>query len=185
MEMEQSLRGHLLVAARKLVDPNFRCTVVLIVQHGEDGALGVILNRPSNASIRDIWAKISDTPCDSDECLAFGGPVPGPLMAVHTAESWSEVEVLPGIHFSVQRDHLNQLVTSAGESLRLFFGHSGWAPGQLESEMEQGSWHTTRATADHVFRPAPDQWAAVMREIAQSVFEPLHLGDVPDDPTVN
>jgi putative transcriptional regulator len=185
MAME-SLRGHLLVASRKLVDPNFRCTVVLIVQHGEDGALGVILNRPSNASIRDIWSKISDTPCECDECLSFGGPVPGPLMAVHTEEACSEVEVVPGVHFSVQRDNLNQLVTSRGTSLRLFFGHSGWAPGQLESEMEQGSWHTALATANHVFHAADDQWAAVMREIAQSVlFDPLQLGEVPDDPTVN
>lgn len=186
METDRSYSGCLLVASRKLVDPNFRRAVVLIVQHTEDGTLGVILNRPSNASIRHIWGKISDTECDRDEPVLFGGPVHGPLMAIHTQPECSEIEVIPGVHFSVQRENLDQLMNGSEPSIRLFIGHSGWSPGQLESELEEGSWHTAPATIEQVFLPVEDQWEHVLRAIGKSaVLRPLNLDHLPDDPTAN
>ncbi len=76
-----SLRGNLLVASPHLPDPNFFRSVVFIVEHQEDGALGLILNRVSPQRLKEVWETASEAPCVSDQYLRIGGPVPGPLMA--------------------------------------------------------------------------------------------------------
>ena len=79
-----SLQGHLLIASRDLGDPNFHHAVVLIAQHSEEGALGLILNRQSKVSVKQVWDQISSAECDVERPLYLGGPCPGPLIAIHT-----------------------------------------------------------------------------------------------------
>src|SRR5208282_6015778 len=89
------LQGRLLIASPRLVDPNFFRSIVLLVQHSEDGALGLILNRQLKISVRSAWAQISQSVCQADGFLYQGGPCDGPLMVLHTIEEFSQHQVLP------------------------------------------------------------------------------------------
>lgn len=161
----KSLQGHLLVAAVDLRDPNFSHTVVLLIRHDENGAFGVVLNRPSTTRLKDIWCKISQTHCATNEVLYVGGPVQGPLLALHCNAELSQVEALPGVFISTDSAELELLVADAKQKAKFFLGYAGWGAGQLEGEMEQGSWRTMQATAAHVFEGDEDLWERLLRQI--------------------
>ncbi len=183
-----SLTGHLLVASPYLVDPNFVQTVVLLIHHSSEGAFGVVLNRPSEKTIQDLWEEVNEGPCDNQQCLHLGGPVSGPLIAVHTDSSLAELEIVPGLYFSAHRDHIAQLVSQRNERFRLFVGHSGWGGGQLESELDVGSWLTAPATVDYVFCDETELWKTVSKQIGESLLlSTLHLdpAQIPPDPSLN
>jgi putative transcriptional regulator len=181
-----SLQGHFLAASPHLQDPNFVHTVVLLIQHDTDGALGVVLNRPTDKTIQQLWEDVHEPSCDNQQHLHLGGPVSGPLMALHTVPALGEFEVLPGLYFSTQKDHLEELVQSDDSRSRLFVGHSGWGGGQLENELQQGAWLTTPATLEDVFFDESQLWRRVTRQITGRMMqEALKIKHVPDDPTVN
>src|SRR3972149_3335206 len=107
---DKSLAGHFLVASRYLRDPNFAQSVVLVIHHNDEGAMGVGINRPWDKTVRDVWEMIQYAPCDREDHIFIGGPVPGPLVAVHTLEPFSEREVLPGVYVATHRDALDLIV---------------------------------------------------------------------------
>lgn len=183
----KSLQGQLLVASPHLEDPNFVRTVVLLIQHSEEGAFGVVLNRALSKTVQELWADVGEEPCDNTHPLYLGGPVEGPLLALHAREEWGEVEILPGVYFSAQKDHLEKLVAENDDQCLLFVGYSGWGGGQLEGELEQGAWFTTPAKAEYVFHPdAAELWKAVSREIGHTMLhDMLQIKHVPDDPSLN
>src|SRR4051812_11769682 len=102
----KSLQGQLLIASPKLMDPNFFKSVVLVVQHGDGGALGLILNRRIDVTVQSAWGQVSEGTCEVEGNLHQGGPCEGPLMVVHGEESLGQLEVLPGIHFSTERESI-------------------------------------------------------------------------------
>jgi putative transcriptional regulator len=183
----KSLKGHLLVAAPDLLDPNFLRTTVLMVQHNDEGALGLVLNRPTNTTVRQALEQVSDTPCERDDLLHLGGPCQGSLMAVHTYEFLKEIEVLPNVFFSAEADNLEKLVAmNDDDAMRFFVGFAGWAPGQLEAELKTGSWRTTAATATHIFHSEKDLWEQLTKQIASSaLLSTLKIKHIPQDPSVN
>ena len=182
----ESLQGHLLVAAPRLLDPNFRRTVVLMLQHTDEGALGLILNRRTKAAIKDVWSQMSDKPCECDARLHLGGPVEGPLMAVHQEADLCDDEVLPGVYFTPESTKIEQLVLRDGTTFKLFVGYAGWGAGQLESELEEGSWLTCRAQPEHAFVQTDDLWETVFRELGRSsLIDALKIKHVPADPRLN
>jgi putative transcriptional regulator len=183
---EKSLAGHFLVASRHLRDPNFARSVVLMIHHDHQGAVGVIVNRPSEKSIREVWEMIGYDDCDRDDVVFVGGPVPGPLVALHGHESFSEYEVLPGLHFSKHRDALDLMVRRTDQPLRLFSGHAGWGSGQLEGELEAGGWLFTRATLDDVFSSHEAIWKTVTQRIGLEIMAPnIDREHMPPDPSMN
>ena len=182
----QCLQGHLLVASPHMKDPNFGKSVVLIVQHDENGALGLILNRPSDKTIADIWDQVSPSDCESEALLHVGGPVPGPLMAVHGQSSLSDTEILSGVHFTADVEKLEQLVARNDDGLRIFVGHAGWTSGQLEDELEAGGWMTTPAKQNQVLQSDDDLWDKVTKQIGNSMlFSALGIKHVPKDASMN
>jgi len=183
----KSLKGYFLVASPHLQDPNFVRTVVLLVHHSDEGAFGVVLNRPTDSTVRELWEKVSNSPCGSDQRVHLGGPVSGPLMAVHTDASLAELEIIPGVYFAAQRDHLESLIRQQQHAFRLFVGHSGWGSGQLENELKQGAWFTTPATAEFVFYPDADElWRRVTQHVGQTILtDMLKLKGVPKDASMN
>ena len=181
-----SLQGHFLVASPELQDPNFRQTVVLIVRHSDDGALGLILNRPTTTTIKEAWEQVSDSTCESDEPLRFGGPCQGLLMAIHADDELSEIEVVDDVCFSAGPDKLEQLVSGIYSPVRFYVGYSGWGAGQLEHELEAGGWLTLPASAQYVFGDDDNLWERISRDIAaQRVIAVLKIKHIPPDPSLN
>ncbi len=183
----QTLQGQLLVASPHLPDPNFNHSVVLIVKHTEEGAFGVVINRPGPSKIQEIWEGICDEPCSSNRWINLGGPLEGPLMAIHDEVACSEDQIIPGLYFATQKDLLQQIVGDEDSQYRLFSGYAGWAGGQLESEMEAGGWLLTPASLEYVFQiDDEDIWHRVTRDIGHEILhDSLDLRHIPDDPTMN
>jgi putative transcriptional regulator len=180
-----SMQGHLLVASPHLPDPNFYRSVVLIVEHTEEHAFGLVLNRPGESRLCEIWSKISGTACESDQPIRIGGPLEGPLMAVHTQAEHSEKEILPGLHFATKRDNLYAVVAHH-HPFAIFAGYSGWSPGQLDSELQHGGWMTLPATRQRVFADTEDLWRMLARTIGGDILRSsLRVQGLPDDPTCN
>ena len=180
------IQGHLLVASPKLGDPNFFRAVVLLVRHNEEGAFGVVLNRPSNTLLKEVWSNVSETPCTTDALIHHGGPCPGPLMAVHKEEFLAESEVLPNLYFATDKEKLEHLALKPTESARFYAGYAGWSAGQLEAEMNEGAWFNTPAKAEHAFWDHDDLWDLVCRELSATTrLAGIKLKHEPPDPSMN
>lgn len=179
------LSGQLLIASRKLVDPNFFRSVVLLVQHREEGALGLVINRPLETSLRDAWEQVSEQPCRCEKPLHQGGPCEGPLMVIHSDESLSEVEVISGVHFTTNREAIEDLVAREDTKSKFFVGYAGWGAGQLEAEIADGSWLATPASLEQVFT-LDDIWESLSKRVTRANAYPwLDPELIPDDPSVN
>jgi putative transcriptional regulator len=183
----KSLQGQILVASPKLVDPNFFHTVVLMVQHNDEGALGLVLNRPLQTTVRDMWAQVEEgTECEIEGPLHQGGPCEGALMVVHADGSYAEAEVTDGIYFCMRRDAIERLVENNRAAMKFFVGYAGWTAGQLDAEMNEGSWLTTPASAQMVFEGDEHLWTDLIRAIARNtVNQMVDPKRIPDDPSVN
>ncbi|HUS39064.1 MAG TPA: YqgE/AlgH family protein [Pirellulales bacterium] len=180
------LKGTLIIASPQLADPNFAQAVVLMIEHDENGAFGVVLNRPTDRTVEELWDEISADPCQCQQAISVGGPVTGPLLAVHKQNSLGEAEIMPGVFIAAQREYLDQLVREPAAEFRLFSGYAGWATGQLENEMKMGGWISTKATEDYIFGETGDLWNRVSRDITRHVLgAEKSLKHFPDDPSVN
>lgn len=159
-----------LIAIPQLGDPNFARSVVLLLHHGPDGALGLVINAPTEMTL-GAFAKEHALPCHSankDRLIFRGGPVePTRGWILHSDDAAEErQEVLPGLSVSGSVDTLNNLLADGSQQLRLLLGYAGWGAGQLEAEMERGSWITVEASAKHVLETPPEKcWDAVLREM--------------------
>lgn len=182
----KSLRGHLLAASPRLPDPNFYRTVVLMVHHDEDGAVGLVLNRPLKLTVAQLWEMIGQGPCEVNDPVQLGGPVGGPLVAIHSQARCSEREILPGIHFAARKEHLEYIVRHPEHPFRIFNGYSGWTTGQLESEIRAGGWLTAEAREEHIFDTGDNLWEKVTREFGRRITAPLlRRTGAPADPAMN
>ncbi|ALU94113.1 YqgE/AlgH family protein [Streptomyces rubiginosohelvolus] len=181
-----SLTGRLLVAAPALTDPNFDRAVVLLLDHDEEGSLGVVLNRPTPVGVGDIlasWAALTGEP----DVVFQGGPV--------SLDSALGVAVIPGdegplgwrrVHGAIGLVDLEtppELLGPALGSLRIFAGYAGWGPGQLEGELSEGAWYVVESEPGDVSSPRPEQlWRAVLR---RQRSELAMIATYPDDPSLN
>jgi len=180
------LQAHLLLASPRLSDGNFYRSVVFLIHHDDEGAFGVVLNRPTPVVVSDIWSQVADEACDNQSPIYLGGPVQGPILALHTAEELSESEVLPGVYLATQKDNLDGLVRQDEHEFRVFTGYSGWGAQQLESELDDGGWLTTAAQPDHIFSDAETIWKQVADAIGNSILFPKDAAKpAPDDPMSN
>lgn len=181
-----TLQGQLLIASPNLHDPNFFRSVILLVQHSEEGALGVILNRPLEMNIQEAWPQVSELACNAEGSLHQGGPCPGPLMVLHTDPTVSQLQVCDGIHFNTDKESIEQLVSQCAGPLKFFVNYAGWGPGQLEGEIEAGGWVTTAAAPDEVFRDDEELWATALRLVDRRTrMAGIDPRLIPDDPSVN
>lgn len=181
-----SLEGHLLLASPDLRDPNFLQTVLLMIRHNDEGAFGLVLNRPLKVRLQEVWGQVASTPAARNDVIHLGGPCEGPLMALHDEPTLGENEVVSGVHFCTERDLLAQLAADPSRQIRFFAGFSGWGPGQLEGEMEEGSWLTLPAVAKHIYEPIEDLWNTLMRDVhGRKIIDTLHIRHVPPDLRMN
>jgi putative transcriptional regulator len=164
-------KGRLLLATPPLEDPNFDRTVIYVLEHHDEGALGLVLNRPSPEELGDAlsaWAQLQ-----SDPSLVFvGGPVePDALIAIARMREPTTGEVDPE-HLAPLSGDLASADLAADpddvipsiSALRVFRGYAGWGPGQLEGEIEAGAWLVLDPEPTDLFTEEPDElWRAVLR----------------------
>lgn len=162
--------GDLLVARRALPDPNFRDSVVLLVAYGhEEGAAGVIVNRPADRTVGEMVADSSPL-AGRDDVLYFGGPVAPSVMVVllrdRRSPAGEATPVLPDVLLLDGSEALEAVVSGGvpATEVRFYAGYAGWAPGQLEAEIARGDWYLVRGDASWVFAPHPDAtWESLTR----------------------
>ena len=182
-----SHRGRLLVATPPLVDPNFDRTVVLMLEHGDDGALGVVLNRRSETTIGDVfpeWNEVVSPP----EVVFAGGPVSTDAVIAlarrrnATGENEGFVQILDDLgSVDLAQDPLD--IGASVESLRVFAGYAGWTPGQLEAELEQGAWFVVALEPGDPFVDSPEHlWRDVLRRQRGRL---ALFSNYPEDATAN
>jgi putative transcriptional regulator len=179
----ENLRGQLLVASPQLGDPNFARTVVLITEHTDDGAMGIVLNRPSTATVFDAAPELEGI-VDPGEDVYVGGPVQ-PSSVIVLAE-WQTpddgVPVFGRVGFVAAGSDPDELATSVRRA-RLFAGFAGWSSGQLEGEVERDDWILEPAVPEDVFAPEPGElWSDVLeRKGGQYAL----VARMPVDPSLN
>ncbi len=172
----KSLKGKLLIATPGLVDPNFARSVVLIAEHTPEGAFGLVINRPAQLKVNELWASLSNEPCQCKACTFVGGPVQE--NHVHILHAFSELaagsgDVVDGIYLGAELELLEAILqrsesshTSESAPFRLYCGYAGWGGGQLDREMEAGGWLTLPATKDYVFAATPnDMWRDALSDV--------------------
>lgn len=186
--MHDSLCGSLVVASPSMDDPQFEHAVVLMIEHSDDGAMGLVINKPMQTKVVEVWDQLSVLPCPVDQSLMCGGPCSGPLMLLHDQQAKAEVEVCNGVCFSTDEPTVRELLNEDPESMRYFIGYAGWGPGQIESELSHGGWLVTRAHSAVVFDPDADDglWMRVItgidRSLAMLAMNPKLM---PHDPSMN
>ena len=181
--------GTLLAASPDMLDPNFMHGVVLICQHSQQGAYGLVVNRPSGQLTTKVLA---DHPLWSrvDAELFFGGPVNlNQLQMLHSADKQlpGGVAVLPDVFLGGDLDAAArwwlEAPSAARSTLRLIVGYSGWGAGQLEAELLRGSWIPAAGASELIFMQDPrGMWRAVLRSLGS---EAQGLEDLPPDPHWN
>jgi putative transcriptional regulator len=161
-------QGKFLVADRRLMDPNFRETVVLLIRYGPDGAMGLVINRPIQVKLSTVLPDVKELE-QSKETLYLGGPVePGGVLLLVRASKQPEdsMPVFGDVYLSSSREVLQRLIQNPekDERFRLFAGYAGWASKQLEAECERGDWHVLAADVETLFdRKSSEIWPELIQ----------------------
>ena len=167
---EDLAAGTLLVADRKLQDPNFQKTIVLIVGYGEQGTVGLIVNRPSEIPVAQLLSGVKEARDRKDTAFA-GGPVePKSVLALLRGNKAPDgaQRIINDVWAIPDEDSVHEsLATHAGpDKLRFYVGYAGWGAGQLETELDAGAWRVIRAKSETVFDSDPESlWDRVVRNL--------------------
>jgi putative transcriptional regulator len=174
-----SLSNHLLIAMPGMADPNFSSTVTLICEHSDEGALGIVINKPLLLTLGDVFEQLDlkdADPATATSAVLDGGPVGVDRGFVlhdsgHSYEN--SIEVCNDIHLTFSRDVLNVMATGDGpEKSLVALGYAGWGAGQLEDEMLANSWLSVVATPDIVFElPFDQRWTAAARSLGIDITQ--------------
>jgi len=182
----QVREGCLLIASPTLRDPNFARSVVLLCEHGDEGSMGLVLNRPTSHRVAEAIAGMPD--CAS-QTLFWGGPVQQQLVLVlhrSALEAPGGRELVDGMALGNDRDALVQILESnpdPASRVRIFSGYAGWSAGQLAEEMDMHSWIASPAQAAWLFDTEPDcMWSEALRRLGPR-YE--YMTTMPIDPRVN
>lgn len=174
--MSHSLRGNCLIATKRLRDRNFYKTVVLMVEHGSDGAMGLIINRPSSVTVAHALSEHFKLP-ETDDLVYVGGPVePSALFILHNSTEFDQNEspVIPGVFVGSSAEVFEQIVRTSADGnpdlrFRIFSGCAGWSPGQLEGELARGDWHSSPVEVGAIFGDNPySVWDDLIAKVYES-----------------
>lgn len=172
-----SFQGTLLVASPLLVEPTFHRAVVLLLEHNAEGAVGVILNRPSAHLVADHlpqWASVTAKP----GFVYIGGPVEPEVAIGLTSSGMGNATPIPGLSII----DLEDPPPGGIEGVRIFSGYSGWSAGQLEDEISEGAWYVVPASPDDAFDRSEGMWSRILRRQEGRL---AILATYPSDPSLN
>ena len=163
---ETPAKGMFLVAAKDLRDPNFVRTVVLLVQYGEEGAVGLVLNHPTDVGLSEAFPGMEEEP---GNMIHIGGPVARDQIMFLIRPDVPEartVHVLEDIFFTGDMSAVMSLAGTAGAEIRAYSGYAGWAPGQLDAELARGDWILVEGNPSDVFASAPEGlWGRLIQSL--------------------
>lgn len=173
-----SLANQLLIAMPGMEDPNFSSTVTLICEHNDDGALGIVINRPLQLQLGDVFKQLalSEASTTADNPVLHGGPLGtdrGFVLHGPGSEFESSLEVSGDIHLTFSRDVLDAMATGDGPGKSLVaLGYASWGAGQLEDEMMANSWLSVPASAEIVFdMPFDQRWTAAAKTLGIDITQ--------------
>jgi putative transcriptional regulator len=199
------ISGRLLIASPYLNDGNFFRSVIYMIRHDEQGAFGLVLNRPTHHTLEEIFAdRIGHNPKRNDP-IYVGGPVEGPLMALHTVSGLGEPcgpSVLdfgitpdhPDFHNAIASsplwvtaddDHLISLVDRTDIQARFVVKYSGWGPGQLDNELEQGGWLVGPPDWQVIFSCHDTMWELAVKKLGRDIIADIVSTPPSSDPQWN
>jgi putative transcriptional regulator len=178
-----SLRGRLLIATPVIFEPTFRRTVVLLAEHTEEGAMGIVLNRPSETLVTDAVPPLSGI-VDEDDPIYVGGPVE-PTAVIVVADFADPTEagslIFGSIGFVVTDAEEMPSAASIRRS-RVYAGYAGWSPGQLEAELEEEAWFVEPALPEDAFAEPDELWSHVLRRKGGNYTV---IAMMPENPSLN
>jgi putative transcriptional regulator len=167
---KQLMKGKFLVASRDLLDPNFYETVVLLADYGPNGASGLVINRPSSATLAELLPD-EEALRPRNDTIYIGGPVAQDrlILLIRSSEKPAESQpVFADVYVSGSAATLRGLTGEGNGALfRAYMGYAGWGPGQLENEVERGDWWVVPAEADAIFKqPSRSLWEKLVERSA-------------------
>lgn len=179
MEATNTLANQLLIAMPGMQDPNFNSTVTLICEHNEDGALGIVINRPLTLNLGGLFQQLDLNITDAkqiQEPVLMGGPVGterGFVLHESTHTYEHSLAVSSEINLTLSRDIIDAMARGNGPGKSLVaLGYAGWEPGQLENEMLANSWLNVPSSTDIVFDlPFADRWTAAARSLGIDIHQ--------------
>lgn len=187
----ESLQGHALVASPYLTDPNFLRSVVYLLRHDEEGAIGLILNRPLETTVGQVLSDITGRTIDNARPIYYGGPVDGPLMLLQACEQHS----VPSIYIASDQERIVETCSpdpahrkpGAGSAeYRVFDGYAGWSALQLEGELQRGGWLVWEIPAEALFADPQELWQVAVRQIGRRILAGgIDPSKMPEDPAYN
>jgi putative transcriptional regulator len=168
-----NLAPGLLLAMPQLADPNFFRSVVLMIEHSENGAFGLVINHPSPIKATELLESLDMSWRGEDSAVVWaGGPVsPSTGWVLHEPVGVAQpgqgtIAITSSISLSTSPDRLRAIANQPPANIRLLLGYSGWGPGQLEQEMARGAWLHASADSKLVFGTPPDEiWSSAMRSL--------------------
>ncbi len=178
-------RGKILISEPFLWDYFFKRSVVLLAEHNDDGTFGVIINKPIKARFNEV---VKDFP-EFNARVFLGGPVQSDsLFFIHTLGETvdNSMEIIPGIYWGGDIERVRELISLGRlrpEQIRFFIGYSGWAPKQLDEELDRNSWVVSQLTANDILKTTPSTlWSRSLRKLGAEYARWINF---PDDPNEN
>lgn len=181
------LDGNLLIASPQMPDSFFSKSVILVLSHTEHGAAGLIINRPTEATVTDLAKQIFQDPFDWQKPIWLGGPVSGPLVLLHREASYADHQVISGVYSTVEDSKVRQVLRLRLDPSLVIINYAGWGPGQLEREILESSWETVPASFSLIFPPENmDIWKHSLQQArAQKLLSLVNIREIPEDPSWN
>ena len=182
MVIDASLTNQLLIAMPGMPDPNFSTTVTLICEHNDEGALGIVINRPLNLKLGGLFEQLDvegTDPAAAERPVLVGGPVgPERGFVLHNPGGQFEnsLAVSSDIHLTLSRDIIDAMAKGSGPGKTLVaLGYAGWEPGQLEYEMLANTWLNVPASPDIVFdTPFGERWMSAAKTLGIDINQISH-----------
>ncbi len=182
----ESIKGKALVASPHLLDGNFMRSVVYILRHDEEGAFGLILNRPTPVTVGQLFEELLDHSLNNSSPIYYGGPVDGPLMVLHDQAIAADFDSDLSVHITTEQDRIIELCEQPQGNYRVFDGYSRWSSGQLDDELKSGGWLVWEIDSESIFADPDQIWHTAIRRIGQDILAAnIAPGRIPNDPAHN
>lgn len=184
----KSVQGSALVASPYLNDPNFMRSVVYVLQHDDQGALGLLLNRPMSRTVGELLGQLSGTEMPNSASVYWGGPVDGPVMLLQELRESTGT----GVYAASDPERILRIASGETKNLaetgayRLFDGYSGWGADQLEDELSSGGWLVWDISPEQIFSDPDELWELAVKAIGRDILSGgIDPSKMPEDPAFN